>query len=184
MSKKTQYIVFSTGINTDTANALVNTVYSVAKVRSCEQVYLLLNSPGGSIEAANYAYNMLRALPRRFVTYNMGFVSSMALFVYLSGEQRYVSPTASFQFESLHWDFGQAANLPVWQLEEKLGLLRNEMDRMASVYADRTGTPFSAADCFPETPSRISAADAVVKGIAHENLNLKLPKEVQLHHIS
>ena len=127
---------------------------------------------------------MLRAIPKELVTHNVGFVSSMALFIYLAGERRYVSPTASFQFESLHWNFGQEVDLPVSQLQEKLGLLRNDMDRMASIYAARTGTELSAEDCFPSTPVRVSADAAVEKRIAHEILDVKLPQGVQLHHVA
>jgi ATP-dependent Clp protease protease subunit len=64
--------------------------------------HLLLHSHGGYISDGLCLYNVLTASPVRFVMYNAGVVASIAVTLFLAGEQRYASETARFMIHKSH----------------------------------------------------------------------------------
>ena len=181
---KVQYVMFSSGINPDSANKLISVLYGLAKDTPCAEIYLLINSDGGGIKPAIYCYNMLRSLPVRLTTHNVGVVESVANIIFLAGEDRYVSPSASFMFHEFNWTFAQPAVHSFRTLDNNLNSLRSDMDTISQVYADRIGiTKSEAGELFPVKELRVSAECAIVKRLAHNKCLPKFPTGVQLHHI-
>ena len=71
-----EYVLFSRLINYENVSELVR---KLNEISSREQdIYLLLNSHGGNVAAGIHCYNMLRALPTRLVSHNVGNVDSIA----------------------------------------------------------------------------------------------------------
>lgn len=64
--------------------------------------HLLLHSHGGYISDGLCLYNVLSASPVRFIMYNAGVVASIAVTLFLAGEQRYASDTARFMIHKSH----------------------------------------------------------------------------------
>lgn len=65
-------------------------------------------------------YNILRAMPFKLVTHNVGNVDSIDNAVFLAGEERYASPHSTFMFH------GVAAGFEAGQVEAKR--LRERLD--------------------------------------------------------
>jgi len=64
--------------------------------------HLLLHSHGGYISDGLCLYNVLSASPVRYVMYNAGVVASIAVTLFLAGDQRYASETARFMIHKSH----------------------------------------------------------------------------------
>lgn len=67
-----------------------------------QTAHLLLHSHGGYISDGICLYNVLSGSPVRYVMYNAGVVASIAVTLFLAGEQRYASETARFMIHKSH----------------------------------------------------------------------------------
>jgi ATP-dependent Clp protease, protease subunit len=135
----TVYVSFSAEIDVKTTESLISTLANLANNASVETVRLLLSTPGGSVMHGMNLYNVLRAMPFKLITHNVGNVDSIGNAVFLAGDERYACEHTTFMFHGVGVD--QAAGGP--RLEEKP--LRELLDgieashkRIAAVIEERT----------------------------------------------
>src|SRR4051812_47194508 len=81
------YLTFTAEINASTSESLISTLANLANNDDVEEVNLLMSSPGGSVMYGITLYNVLRALPFKLITHNVGNVDSSANTVFLAGEE-------------------------------------------------------------------------------------------------
>lgn len=89
----------------DVNDSMVRRVFDASAQMAQEGVqvaHLLLHSHGGYISDGLCLYNVLSASPVRFVMYNAGVVASIAVTLFLAGQQRYASETARFMIHKSH----------------------------------------------------------------------------------
>src|SRR3990172_5661306 len=96
-SGKPEYVSFSAEINQTTTEVLLGLCASLAG-RTVQTVYLRLSTPGGNVMNGVNLYNLLRAMPFKLITHNVGMVNSIGNVVFLAGSERYSCATASFMF--------------------------------------------------------------------------------------
>ena len=113
-------------------------------------------------------YNVLRAMPFRLVTHNVGNVDSIGNAVFLAGEERWACPQSTFMFHGVA--FTPPANLPCDEkfLRERLASLKADHGRIAAIIEERS--TLSAAEIEPlflEAQTK-DATYAVRAGIVHE----------------
>ena len=161
-----QYVLFSRDILPESAHQLFSKVYSLAK--DCDEVCLLLNSNGGNVHAGIPCYNMLRALPARLTTHNVGNVDSIANVIFLAGEKRYVSPSASFMFHSVGFEIQAQFRLDEKVLREYLDSIVSDHDRIGKVLVDRSLVTLSESTELFREQRRKDPEWAVEKQFAHE----------------
>jgi hypothetical protein len=82
----TIYVSFSAEINAHTTESLIAAMANCANARPA-QVVLLLSTPGGVVMNGMNLYNVLRAMPFKLVTHNVGNVDSIGKAVFLAGEE-------------------------------------------------------------------------------------------------
>jgi ATP-dependent Clp protease, protease subunit len=102
-----------------------------------ETLYLSISSPGGEVAAGIALYNFLRALPVRVVTHNIGSIDSIAVVVFLAGERRYATPTATFLFHGVQLGVSGATQLTVYQMRELLSGLDEDHNKIVHVITGR-----------------------------------------------
>jgi len=89
----------------DVNDAMVRRVFDAVAQMTLDGVqvaHLLLHSHGGYISDGVCLYNVLSASPVRFFMYNAGVVASIAVTLFLAGEERYASETARFMIHKSH----------------------------------------------------------------------------------
>lgn len=59
-------------VNPPTAQALLGAVGQQLQQNALTELHLLLSTPGGSVREGLAVYNVLRALPIKVITYNVG----------------------------------------------------------------------------------------------------------------
>lgn len=172
------YVLFTAPILPETVNALVGHLASLAPHH--EELHLLLNSPGGSVGDGVHCYNLLRSLPVKLSTYNVGNVDSIANVIFLAGDRRFAADSAVFLFHGVAVELPGPARLDEPFLRERLQSIQADHDRIAGIMADRTKlTVETATELFRE--QRVHGADwALEHGIIHRVGQPELPKDIPL----
>lgn len=170
----TVYVSFSAEINAATTESLI-AVMANCVTQKVETVYLLLSSPGGSVMHGINLYNMLRAMPFKFITHNVGNVDSIGNVLFLAGEQRFACPHSTFMFHGVGFDLDGKFRLEEKLLQEKLDSILHDQKRIGSVIQQRTQlSELQIADLFREAKTK-DAAFAIGCGIVHEVKDVQIP---------
>ena len=177
----TEYVLFSRQLNDETVNELVSKLNEIS--RQGQDVYLLINCPGGNVHAGIHCYNMLRALPTHLTTHNVGHVDSIANAIFLAGENRFATASAVFMFHSVSFNFVSPITLNGRQLKEYLDGVNTDHERIGAIIADRSALTLSlAAELFDVQIVR-TADWALENEIIHEVKDLHLPADRVLHEL-
>ena len=177
-----EYVLFSRLINDENVSELVR---KLNEISSREQdIYLLLNSHGGNVAAGIHCYNMLRALPTRLVSHNVGNVDSIANAIFLAGEERYSTSAAVFMYHSVGFDFNAPTRLDCRQLREHLDSVVADHNRIGAIISDRSELALPAAIELFDTQIVRTSAWALESGIIHGVKDLQLPSDRILHEIA
>ena len=95
------YFTLSGDVNSD----MVRRVFDAAADMTEDKIgtaHILIQSNGGYVSDGICLYNFLGKLPITIATYNAGAVASIAVMLFLSGQQRYASETARFMVHKSH----------------------------------------------------------------------------------
>ena len=172
----TVYISFSAEVSAQTTESLIATLANCANNADVEDVHLLLSTPGGSVMHGMNLYNVMRAMPFRLTTHNVGNVDSIGNAVFLAGERRFACPHTTFMFHVVGFD--QTIGAP--RLDEKYlaeltnGLLADQ-NRIAAVIEERTNLDAAQIQPLFREAQTKDAAYAVGVGIVHEVKNVEIP---------
>jgi ATP-dependent protease ClpP protease subunit len=169
----TIYVSFSAEINVHTTESLIATMANCAHARPAK-VVLLMSTPGGVVMNGMNLYNVLRAMPFKLVTHNVGNVDSIGNAVFLAGEERYACPHSTFMFHGVAAGF-EAGPVEAKQLRERLDGIKADELRIGSIIEQRTNlTHREVAALFREARTK-DAAQAVSAGIVHQIEDVKIP---------
>lgn len=128
--------------------------------------HLLVHSHGGYISDGICLYNVLSASPVRFVMYNAGVVASIAVTLFLAGEQRYASETARFMIHKSH------ASPPSGIAAEELAVvvegLRADDNRTESIMRKFLRLTPAQCQAHAHTDLHLTALDALAAGLIDE----------------
>ena len=120
-------------------------------------------------------YNVLRALPFKLVTHNVGNVDSIGNAVFLAGEERLACPHSTFMFHGVAAGFPPGSQFEAKQLRERLDNIKADELRIGSIIEQRTNlTHRQVAALFREARTK-DAAQAVGAGIVHQIEDVKIP---------
>ena len=120
-------------------------------------------------------YNVLRAMPFRLITHNVGNVDSIGNAVFLAGEKRYACPHSTFMFHGVGFSIPGNTVLEEKVLSEKLQGIQSDQKRIGSIIEDRTRIPKEEiARLFLEMQTK-DATFAVGCGIVDEIRDVKIP---------
>jgi len=95
------YLVFTLDINPQNVAKLLTECANWAN-QGTKEIYLHFASFGGNTAAGIAAYNVLRALPVKLITHNIGNIDSVANIIFLAGEERFAVPHATFMFHGCY----------------------------------------------------------------------------------
>ena len=170
------YVSFSAEISPQTTESLIATLANCANNPAVEEVHLLMSTPGGSVPHGMNLYNVMRAMPFRLVTHNVGNVDSIGNAVFLAGERRFACPHTTFMFHGVGFDqFNGAPRLDEKYLRELMGNLLADQTRIASVIEERTNLDAAQVEPLFREAQTKDATYAVGVGIVHEIKDVEIP---------
>lgn len=137
-------IIFLEGeINDATSVIIVSELLYLDNINN-DDIYLYINSPGGSITSGMAIYDTMKFIKSNVITIGLGMCASMAAFLLSCGDKRYaLSNTEVMIHQPLGGFQGQATDIKIAaeriiKLKEKLNniLAQNTKQKLTKIYED------------------------------------------------
>ena len=134
---KDRIIWLGTEVRDDMANEICAKILLLAAADSQKDIYLYINSPGGSITAGMAIYDTMQYVPNDIVTVGIGMCASMGQFLLSSGTKgkRYATPNTRVLLHQPHGGFGGTAS----DIQTQAELIMSMKRQLASITAEQTG---------------------------------------------
>jgi len=170
----TTYVSFSAEIKPQTAEALIAVLADQAN-KGVTEVYLMISTPGGLVMNGLNVYNVMRGLPLKLITHNVGNVDSIGNAIFLAGEERYACPHSTFMFHGVGFDAQPGQRFEEKFVRERLDSILQDHRRIGSIIGERTNlNERQIRNLFRE--ARTKDADYAKRvGIVHDIRDVKIP---------
>lgn len=124
-------------VRDDNANEICAKILLLAAEDPESDIYLYINSPGGSITAGMAIYDTMQFVPNDIVTVGIGMAASMGQFLLTAGTKgkRYITPNARVLLHQPHGGFGGTAS----DIQTQAQLIVSMKNRLAEITAANTG---------------------------------------------
>lgn len=155
-------IVLGSQVDDATANRICAELLLLAADDPERDIYLYINSPGGSVTAGMAIYDMMEYVPNDVCTVAMGLAASMGQFLLCAGAKgkRYALPHARIlMHQPLGGVTGSAADIAIQA--EQFALIKKEMFRLN---AEFTGQPIERIEADSDRDRWFTAQEALEYG--------------------
>jgi len=172
---------FTAKVTDQNTSHLMNAVAAYL-TQGMAELHLLLSTPGGSVMHGMTLYNYLSALPIKLFTYNIGNVDSIGAIVFLAGEERFACPHSTFMLHPVAIPMQQTYEEP--DLKAIGQSLLADQARIASIYAERSGSQKQDALALFDQQKTYSAAEAKRFKFVHEVKPLVIANGARVYHLN
>ena len=134
---KDRIIWLGSEVRDDNANEIAAKLLLLAAEDPKKDIYLYINSPGGSITAGMAIYDTMQFVPNDIVTVGIGMAASMGQLLLTAGTKgkRYITPNARVLLHQPHGGFGGTAS----DIQTQAQLILDMKKRLAEITAAQTG---------------------------------------------
>jgi ATP-dependent Clp protease protease subunit len=134
---KDRIIWLGSEVRDDNANEIAAKLLLLAAEDPKKDIYLYINSPGGSITAGMAIYDTMQFVPNDIVTVGIGMAASMGQLLLTAGTKgkRYITPNARVLLHQPHGGFGGTSS----DIQTQAQLILDRKKRLAEITADQTG---------------------------------------------
>ncbi len=134
---KDRIIWLGSEVRDDNANEISAKLLLLAAEDSTKDIYLYINSPGGSITAGMAIYDTMQFVPNDIVTVGIGMAASMGQLLLTAGAKgkRYITPNARVLLHQPHGGFGGTAS----DIQTQAQLIIDMKRRLFEITAEATG---------------------------------------------
>ncbi|TCO39650.1 ATP-dependent Clp protease protease subunit [Rathayibacter tanaceti] len=134
---KDRIIWLGSEVRDENANEIAAKLLLLAAEDAERDIYLYINSPGGSITAGMAIYDTMQFVPNDIVTVGIGMAASMGQLLLTAGTQgkRYITPNARVLLHQPHGGFGGTAS----DIQTQAQLILDMKKRLAEITAKATG---------------------------------------------
>lgn len=134
---KDRIIWLGSEVRDENANEICAKILLLAAEDPESDIYLYINSPGGSITAGMAIYDTMQFVPNDIVTVGIGMAASMGQFLLTAGTmgKRYITPNARVLLHQPHGGFGGTAS----DIQTQAELIVSMKNRLAEITAAQTG---------------------------------------------
>ncbi|MEO6825886.1 MAG: ATP-dependent Clp protease proteolytic subunit [Microbacteriaceae bacterium] len=159
---KDRIIWLGTEVRDENANEICAKILLLAAEDSKEDIYLYINSPGGSITAGMAIYDTMQIVPNDIVTVGIGMAASMGQLLLTSGTKgkRYITPNARVLLHQPHGGFGGTSS----DIQTQAQLILDMKRRLAEITAAQTGKTVEQINADGDRDRWFSAQEALEYG--------------------
>ena len=164
-------------VRDDNANAICAQMLLLAAEDPERDIYLYINSPGGSVTAGMAIYDTMQYIKPDIVTVGMGMAASMGQFLLTAGTpgKRYVTPhTRVLMHQPLGGAGGNATEVRI-HADLILGMKRE----LAQITADRTGKSLEQIELDADRDHWFTAREALEYGFVDHVV--ETPQQIGAH---
>ena len=153
-------------VRDDNANAICAQLLLLAAEDPERDIYLYINSPGGSVTAGMAIYDTMQYVKPDVVTVGMGLAASMAQFLLTAGApgKRYITPHARVL---LHQPLGGAGGSAT-DIRINADLILGMKKELAQITASRTGKSVEQVEADGDRDHWFSAQEALEYGFVDQ----------------
>ncbi len=153
-------IFLGSEIDNNSANIIISEMLYLDSL-SNDDIYLYINSPGGSITAGMGIYDTMQFINSNVITIGIGLCASMAAFLLACGNTRYALPNTEIMIhQPLGGVNGQATDIKI--AAERIIKLKEKLN---SILAKQTGKTKHQILKDTERDNFLSASEALSYGI-------------------
>ena len=168
------YISYIAGVNEQAAQRLI-AICSELVQQNVQGVYLLISSPGGSVMHGITLYNMLKAMPFKLITHNVGSVDSIGNVIFMSGEERYANAASTFMFHGVSFQAPPGVIFDEMLTKEKLDSIQADHNKIADVISKNSKLNVQEIEQYFLESRTKSPDEALADGIIHEVRDVVIP---------
>ena len=159
---KDRIIWLGSDVRDDNANEICAKMLLLAAEDSSKDIFLYINSPGGSITAGMAIYDTMQYVPNDVVTVGIGMCASMGQFLLSAGAKgkRYATPNTRVLMHQPHGGFGGTAS----DIQTQAELISSMKKQLAQITADATGKTLEQITADGDRDRWFTAAEALEYG--------------------
>ena len=159
---KDRIIWLGSEVRDDNSNEIAAKLLLLAADDDKKDIFLYINSPGGSITAGMAIYDTMKLVPNDIVTVGIGMAASMGQFLLTSGTKgkRYITPNARVLLHQPHGGFGGTSS----DIQTQAALILDMKKRLAEITAAQTGKTVEQINADGDRDRWFSAQEALDYG--------------------
>ena len=159
---KDRIIWLGSEVRDENANEIAAKLLLLAAEDPKRDIYLYINSPGGSITAGMAIYDTMQFVPNDIVTVGIGMAASMGQLLLTAGTKgkRYITPNARVLLHQPHGGFGGTAS----DIQTQAQLILDMKKRLAEITATATGKTVEQINADGDRDRWFSAQEALDYG--------------------
>lgn len=163
---KDRIIMLSGQVTDDLANTIIAQLLFLDAQDSEKDIYLYINSPGGSVTAGLAIFDTMNFVKADVQTIVMGMAASMGSFLLAAGTKgkRFALPNAEVM---IHQPLGGAQGQAT-EIEIAARHILKTRDRLNKILAERTGQPIEVIEKDTDRDNFMSAEEAKAYGLVDE----------------
>ena len=149
-------------VRDENANEIAAKLLLLAAEDAERDIYLYINSPGGSVTAGMVIYDTMQFVPNDVVTVGLGMAASMGQLLLTAGTKgkRYITPNARVLLHQPHGGFGGTSSDSQTQAQFIVAMKR----RIAEITAEATGRTVEQVDADGDRDRWFTAEEALAYG--------------------
>ncbi|MBW4042106.1 MAG: ATP-dependent Clp protease proteolytic subunit [Acidobacteria bacterium] len=149
-------------VRDENANEIAAKLLLLAAEDAEKDIYLYINSPGGSITAGMAIYDTMQFVPNDIVTVGIGMAASMGQFLLTAGTKgkRYITPNARVLLHQPSGGFGGTSS----DIQTQAQLIIDMKNRLAKITADATGHTVDQVNADGDRDRWFNADEALAYG--------------------
>jgi len=163
---KDRVIMLSGQVTDDLANSIIAQLLFLDAQDSEKDIYLYINSPGGSVTAGMAIYDTMNFVKADVQTIVMGMAASMGSFLLTAGTKgkRFALPNAEIMIhQPLGGAQGQATEIEIAERH-----ILQTRERLNKILAERTGQPLEVIEKDTDRDNYMTAEQAKAYGLIDE----------------
>jgi len=159
---KERIIFLGSEVRDDNANAICAQLLLLAAEDPAKDIWLYINSPGGSVTAGMAIFDTMQWVPNDVATVAMGLAASMGQFLLSAGApgKRYATPHARVMMHQPSGGIGGTASDIKIQAEQMLHIKK----QMAELIAQHTGQDLEEIEADSDRDRWFTAEEAMAYG--------------------
>lgn len=163
---KDRIIMLSGPVTDDLANSIISQLLFLDAQDSEKDIYLYINSPGGSVTAGLAIYDTMNFVKADVQTIVMGMAASMGSFLLTAGTKgkRFALPNAEIM---IHQPLGGAQGQAT-EIEIAARHILKTRERLNKILAERTGQPIEVIEKDTDRDNFMTALEAKDYGLIDE----------------
>jgi ATP-dependent Clp protease protease subunit len=159
---KDRIIWLGSEVRDDNSNEIAAKLLLLAAEDPKKDIFLYVNSPGGSITAGMAIYDTMQFVPNDIVTVGIGMAASMGQLLLTAGTKgkRYITPNARVLLHQPHGGFGGTSS----DIQTQAALILDMKKRLAEITAEQTGKTVEQVNADGDRDRWFSAQEALEYG--------------------